>query len=136
MKRTTMELGGHSPVIIFDDVDVEKAADIAVAGKFRNAGQVCISPTRFYIQEAIYRDFVDRFVERTRSIAVGDGLAAGTRMGPLANVRRIEAMQSFVGDAEARGGKVAIGCRPIGDPGVLGRASGWEGVWQSGMVSG
>jgi succinate-semialdehyde dehydrogenase/glutarate-semialdehyde dehydrogenase len=72
MKRITMELGGHSPVLVFDDAEVERAADMLVAFKFRNAGQVCVSPTRFYIQSAVYERFVARFIERTKAIQVGE----------------------------------------------------------------
>ena len=100
MKRTTMELGGHSPVIVFGDADPEKSAELAAAGKFRNAGQVCISPTRFYVQENNYDRFVKRFVDYAKNLKLGDGLADGTTMGPLANPRRLDAMEGFVADAE------------------------------------
>ena len=109
MKRTTMELGGHSPVVVFADADPEKAADTIAAFKYRNAGQVCISPTRFYVQEEVYPRFLKRFTEYACSVKVGDGLERGTTMGPMANARRIEAMEMFVNDAKARGGKIETG---------------------------
>src|SRR6202040_1056404 len=97
------------PVVVFDDVDPDKVADTIAAFKFRNAGQVCISPTRFYVQENAYKRFVSRFTEYANNIKVGDGLKQGITMGPLANVRRLDAMDSFVADAKARGGKIATG---------------------------
>src|SRR5690606_29644502 len=89
VKRSTMELGGHAPVIVFDDVDPVKTAQQAVIAKFRNAGQVCTSPTRFYVQAGIYRQFVEAFTEAARKLRVGHGLDASSQMGPLANSRRI-----------------------------------------------
>src|SRR4051812_26742934 len=109
MKRTTMELGGHSPVVVFADADPEKAADTIAAFKYRNAGQVCISPTRFYVQEDSYKKFLARFSEYAKGIKLGDGLEKGITMGPMANARRIDAMESFVADAKQRGGKVVAG---------------------------
>src|ERR1700675_2567662 len=109
MKRTTMELGGHSPVVVFADADPEKAADTIAAFKYRNAGQVCISPTRFYVQEDSYKKFLARFSEYAKGIKLGDGLEKGVTMGPMANARRIDAMESFVADAKQRGGTVVTG---------------------------
>ncbi len=119
VKRSTMELGGHSPVIVFADADPEKAADTLAAFKFRNAGQVCISPTRFYVQEDSYRRFVSRFVECAKNIKLGDGLESGTTMGPLANPRRLDAMDDLVADATARGGTVVSGGRRHGNVGYF-----------------
>src|SRR6202008_819882 len=99
MKRVTMELGGHAPVIVFDDADVESAAKIMVAAKYRNAGQVCISPTRFLVQEGVYDKFVKQFVDGAKAIKVGNGLDTGSTMGALANDRRITAIESMVQDA-------------------------------------
>ena len=93
MKRATMELGGHSPVVVFADADPEKSADTIAAFKYRNAGQVCISPTRFYVQEQVYDRFLKRFTEYAKSLKLGDGLEKGVTMGPLANARRIDAME-------------------------------------------
>ena len=100
MKRTTMELGGHSPVVVFADADAEKAADTIAAFKYRNAGQVCISPTRFYVQEDAYKKFLARFSDYAKGVKLGDGLEKGVTMGPMANARRIDAMESFVADAK------------------------------------
>jgi succinate-semialdehyde dehydrogenase / glutarate-semialdehyde dehydrogenase len=119
MKRATMELGGHSPVVVFDDTDPEKAAEIAVAGKFRNAGQVCISPTRFYVQESIHDRFAKRFADCAKSLRLGDGLADGTTMGPLANPRRLDAMEGFVADARQRGASVLTGGTRHGNQGFF-----------------
>ena len=119
MKRTTMELGGHSPVVVFNDADPEKAADTIAAFKYRNAGQVCISPTRFYVQEDVYKKFLARFTEYAKGIKVGDGLEKGITMGPLANSRRLDAMDSFVADAKDRGGKIATGGTRRGNQGYF-----------------
>jgi succinate-semialdehyde dehydrogenase/glutarate-semialdehyde dehydrogenase len=109
MKRATMELGGHSPVVVFADADPEKTAETIAAFKFRNAGQVCISPTRFYVQEPVYDRFLKRFTEFANAIKLGDGLEQGTTMGPLANPRRLDAMEAIVNDSRSRGGKVVTG---------------------------
>ncbi|MQB46170.1 NAD-dependent succinate-semialdehyde dehydrogenase [Rhizobium sp. ICMP 5592] len=109
LKRCTMELGGHAPVIVFDDADIEKALDVLIAAKFRNAGQVCTSPTRFYIQENVYEHFVTGFVERSRWIVVGNGLDEATQMGPLITERRLDMMDTFVRDAVEKGASVALG---------------------------
>ena len=109
VKRTTMELGGHAPVIICDDVDPARAARLLVAGKFRNAGQVCISPSRFYVQDGVYDAFCEAFVDGAKALIVGDGSRADVTMGPLANDRRLGAMEAFVEDARERGGKVRTG---------------------------
>jgi succinate-semialdehyde dehydrogenase/glutarate-semialdehyde dehydrogenase len=119
MKRTTMELGGHSPVVVFADADAEKAADTIAAFKYRNAGQVCISPTRFYVQEDAYKKFLARFSEYAKGIKLGDGLERGVTMGPMANARRIDAMDSFVADAKSRGGKVVSGGTRHGNQGYF-----------------
>jgi succinate-semialdehyde dehydrogenase/glutarate-semialdehyde dehydrogenase len=109
MKRATMELGGHSPVVVFADADPEKTAETIAAFKYRNAGQVCISPTRFYVQEPVYDRFLKRFTEFANAIKLGDGLEQGTTMGPLANPRRLDAMEAIVNDSRSRGGKVVTG---------------------------
>ena len=119
MKRTTMELGGHGPVLVFDDVDPVAAAKVAAAGKYRNAGQVCISPTRFYVQEAAYEAFVDGFVETARTVKLGNGLEPGITMGPLANARRVEAMERMVADARDRGGNIRAGGARRGNEGFF-----------------
>ena len=117
MKRVTMELGGHSPVIVFDDADIDRAADMLHGFKFRNAGQVCVSPTRFYIHEKAYDRFVARFIDKTNTLKVGSGLDADTRMGPLAHARRLPSMAQFIDDATRRGAKVETGGQRIGEIG-------------------
>lgn len=117
MKKVTMELGGHSPVVIFDDVDVDKVATAAATGKFRNAGQVCISPTRFYVHESVHGKFVNKFTDVFKSLKVGDGMDAGSQMGPMANPRRVDAMEDFVADAKRHGAKVETGGSRIGNQG-------------------
>jgi succinate-semialdehyde dehydrogenase/glutarate-semialdehyde dehydrogenase len=109
MKRITMELGGHAPAIVFDDADVKFAATVLATGKYRNAGQVCIAPTRFLIQDGVYEQFIQEFVDRTAALKLGDGLADGTTIGPLANDRRQAALGTFVEDAVQQGAKIAIG---------------------------
>jgi succinate-semialdehyde dehydrogenase/glutarate-semialdehyde dehydrogenase len=113
MKRSTMELGGHAPVIVCDDADLDLAIKQLVPHKFRNAGQVCIAPTRFYVQAGVYERFVEAFVAGTKKIKVGDGLAPDTRMGPLAQKRRVGAVAGFVDDAQTRGATVLAGGAPI-----------------------
>ena len=119
MKRATMELGGHSPVVVFGDADPEKSADTISAFKYRNAGQVCISPTRFYVQENIYDRFLKRFTDNAKALKLGDGMEKDTTMGPLANARRLDAMDSFVTDAKNRGGKVQTGGNRSGNQGFF-----------------
>lgn len=113
MKRITMELGGHSPVLVLPDADVARAARQLARFKIRNAGQVCISPTRFYIHDDIYTAFVDRFTEELANVKVGDGLDPDTQMGPLAHERRLPMMQKFVDNARSLGGKVLLGGEQI-----------------------
>ena len=117
MKRVTMELGGHAPVIIAEDADLELAVKSSGAAKFRNAGQVCISPTRFLVHESIRNDFAAALARHAQSLKVGDGLAEGTQMGPLANPRRIVAMAGMLEDAVQRGATVATGGARIGEAG-------------------
>ncbi|MBV9067060.1 MAG: NAD-dependent succinate-semialdehyde dehydrogenase [Methylobacteriaceae bacterium] len=119
MKRVTMELGGHAPAIVFEDADVDAAAKILSANKFRNAGQVCVAPTRFLVHEKVYEPFVDKFVAATKKLKVGPGTDASTRMGPLANSRRVDAMESFVNDAVQRGANLRTGGKRIGNEGYF-----------------
>ncbi|OVZ56938.1 NAD-dependent succinate-semialdehyde dehydrogenase [Pigmentiphaga sp. NML080357] len=113
MKRMTMELGGHSPVLVFADADIERAAAMLARFKLRNAGQVCVSPTRFYVQRSAYPRFLEAFAQAMAETRLGDGLDEGTQMGPLANPRRVAAMAALVEDAVARGGRIVTGgtCR-------------------------
>jgi succinate-semialdehyde dehydrogenase / glutarate-semialdehyde dehydrogenase len=117
MKRMTMELGGHAPVIIFDDADAAAAAKAMAASKFRNAGQVCISPTRFLVQEGIYESFVEQFVAHAKQLKVGNGLDSSTTMGALANPRRSTAMQANLEDAKRHNAKLRTGGKSMGGEG-------------------
>ena len=119
MKRVTMELGGHAPAIVFEDADVDSAVKILSANKFRNAGQVCVSPTRFLVHESVYEPFVDKFVAAAKSIKVGNGLESDTNMGPLANARRVDVMEELVADAVDGGADVRAGGRRIGNGGFF-----------------
>ncbi len=109
VKKVSMELGGHAPVVVFDDVDAEKAAEVCANTKFRNCGQVCISPTRFYVHESKYEAFARRFAEVAKSLKVGRGMEEGVQMGPLANRRGLETIQELVADARQRGAEVLAG---------------------------
>jgi succinate-semialdehyde dehydrogenase/glutarate-semialdehyde dehydrogenase len=119
MKRATMELGGHAPAIICGDADLDAAASILAANKFRNAGQVCIAPTRFIVQREVYAPFLERFVKEAEARKLGNGLDAATTMGPLANDRRVAAMESFIADAVGKGAKVATGGTRVGNKGYF-----------------
>src|SRR5690606_10055472 len=107
MKRVTMELGGHAPAIIFDDANIDAASAVLSGSKFRNAGQICIAPTRFLVQRKVYDSFVEKFVAAAQKYQVGDGFAPETTMGPLANERRLEAVEEMVADATKRGATIA-----------------------------
>jgi len=117
MKRATMELGGHAPVIVCEDADIALAVKTAAAAKFRNAGQVCISPTRFLVHKSIAHDFAQALADHAKGLKVGDGLSDGTQMGPLANSRRIDAMSAFTEDAVKKGAKLLAGGQRIGSAG-------------------
>jgi succinate-semialdehyde dehydrogenase / glutarate-semialdehyde dehydrogenase len=117
MKRATMELGGHAPVLVFDDADVDGAVKLMGAFKYRNAGQVCVSPTRFFVHDKVYDNFVGSFIDIAKKVKVGDGLDPDSKMGPLANPRRVNAMESLIADAQDKGAKVATGGKRIGNQG-------------------
>jgi succinate-semialdehyde dehydrogenase/glutarate-semialdehyde dehydrogenase len=117
MKRVTMELGGHAPVIVADDADIALAVKCAGGAKFRNAGQVCISPTRFLVHESVAEEFGSALAAQAKGLKVGDGLAEGIQMGPLANPRRVTAMAEVTKDAVERGAKLLTGGERIGDAG-------------------
>lgn len=117
MKLATMELGGHAPAIIFEDADVKKAVTQLAASKFRNAGQVCVSPTRFLVQDGVYEEVVDAFTQAAEAVKVGNGLEPGIEMGPLANERRVPALEGLVRDAVEQGAKLRTGGRRIGNKG-------------------
>ena len=117
MKRVTMELGGHAPVIVCDDADIALAVKAAGGAKFRNAGQVCISPTRFLVHDSVKDEFARALAAYAQGIKVADGLAEGTQMGPLANPRRLAAMTAFHEDAVAKGARVLAGGTRMGEAG-------------------
>lgn len=119
MKRTTMELGGHGPVLVFDDVDVDTVLDTMVPAKYRNAGQVCVSPTRFIVQDGVFARFRDGFAARAKAMRVGNGLDDGVQMGPMANPRRPDAMVRMIGDAVTKGGRLLAGGERIGNQGYF-----------------
>jgi len=119
MKRATMELGGHSPAIVCEDADVNAAVKILSANKFRNAGQVCISPTRFLVHDSVYDQFVDGFVKQAEKLIVGNGLDEGVKMGPLAHDRRLTAIEGFVADAVEKGAKILTGGKRKGNKGYF-----------------
>jgi succinate-semialdehyde dehydrogenase/glutarate-semialdehyde dehydrogenase len=117
MKPAIMELGGHSPVFVCGDVDPVATASKSVIGKSRNAGQVCVSPTRFFVQDSIYDRFTESFTQQAASLKVGNGMDPANQMGPLANERRIAAMETLVADARAKGARVTAGGSRIGNRG-------------------
>lgn len=117
MKPSIMELGGHGPVIVCDDVDPVATGAIAAVAKSRNAGQVCVAPTRFFVQENVYKRFADSFAEKAASLKLGDGLDPSTRIGPLANERRLIAMETLVADARSKGANVLTGGARAGNRG-------------------
>ena len=119
VKPATLELGGHAPVIVFEDADIEKAAVMTARSKFRNAGQICIAPTRFYLHEAIHDRFVARFSAIASALKLGEGIDPATQMGPLANVRRMTAMEQMIGDACKLGARVETGGEPVGRRGFF-----------------
>ena len=119
MKRATMELGGHAPVLVFDDADVDNAINVMAPTKLRNAGQVCVSPTRFLVQENAAEKFIDGFVAAMEGAKVGNGLDPETEMGPLANERRIPAMEAMIADAQSKGAELVTGGDRIGNQGYF-----------------
>ena len=119
MKLATMELGGHAPAIVFDDADINSALDVLTTQKFRNAGQVCVAPTRFMVQEKMYDRFVEGYIEIAKNIVVGNGLDSATTMGPLANERRLTAMDDLVANAVDTGATVHTGGKRLGNEGYF-----------------
>jgi succinate-semialdehyde dehydrogenase/glutarate-semialdehyde dehydrogenase len=119
MKRATMELGGHAPAMVFNDADLDSAVKVLAGAKFRNAGQVCIAPTRFLIQNDVYEPFLEKFTAAAQALKLGNGLEAGTTMGPLANDRRVAAMEAFVGDAVQKGATLKTGGKRHGNKGYF-----------------
>jgi succinate-semialdehyde dehydrogenase/glutarate-semialdehyde dehydrogenase len=135
INNVSMELGGHAPVLVFDDVDPEAAARACVAGKFRNAGQVCVSATRFYVHEKIAAEFTAAFTEATRALRVGAGLDEGTQVGPLVSGRRLAAIEQLVDDAVAQGAVIATGgASPAGRTGYFYSPTVLTGVSESAAI--
>jgi succinate-semialdehyde dehydrogenase/glutarate-semialdehyde dehydrogenase len=128
LKKITLELGGHAPVIVTGDVDVDAVVKLAVAAKFRNAGQLCIAPTRFFVEEGIFEKFVDRFAGAARELKIGPGLDPASRMGPLANARRLAAMQALCDDARTKGARIVTGATSE-------RAAGSGYFWQPTVIA-
>src|ERR1700686_2281675 len=119
VKRATLELGGHAPVIVSERADLDKAVAVSASAKYRNAGQVCVSPSRFFVQESVYEAFAERFTAKASSLRVGNGLDEKTQMGSLANERRRDAIHSMIEDATQRGGQLRTGGAPIDSPGFF-----------------
>ncbi len=119
MKPAIMELGGNSPVIIWDDIDPDSVGQLSVQGKSRNAGQVCVSPTRFFVHERVYDRFVDSFGAGAAALKIGTGLDPALQMGPLANKRRLDAIEAYIADARERGARLVAGGQRIGNQGFL-----------------
>ncbi|MEM8618018.1 MAG: aldehyde dehydrogenase family protein, partial [Pseudomonadota bacterium] len=117
LMRVTMELGGHAPVLVTADADLDKAVKLASSFKYRNAGQVCISPTRFLVERKVYADFVDGMTEASKAINVGNGLDKGVTMGPLIAERQVERMERLVQDATSKGATVTTGGERVGNLG-------------------
>ena len=115
VQRVTMELSGHSPFIVFDDADIKKATDIAITAKFRNNGQVCISPNRFYIHESKRNEFINLFIEKTKNLKIGNGMDPNTKLGPLTTKKRLNEVEELVEKTKQEGAKVLLGGkRPAG----------------------
>jgi len=119
VKPITLELGGHGPVLVFDDADIEAAAVGGAANRFRGTGQICISSTRFLVQRGVYDQFVERFVAATGALVIGDGMASQTQVGPLANPRQLAKMEALVADAVEQGATVLAGGKRIDRPGYF-----------------
>tara|TARA_B100001121_G_C18686617_1_gene621006 strand:- start:732 stop:2174 length:1443 start_codon:yes stop_codon:yes gene_type:complete len=109
VQRVTMELSGHSPFIVFDDVDINKVADMAISAKFRNNGQVCISPNRFYIQENRKDEFINAFIDRAKKLKIGNGMDKGVQLGPLTTAKRLSEVEELVEKTKNEGAKVLLG---------------------------
>ena len=119
LKVATLELGGHAPVLVFADSDIDAVLDTMVAAKYRNAGQVCVSPTRFLVEEDVFERFRDGFVERAKQVTVGSGFEDGTQMGPMANPRGLDSVDRLIGDARDKGAKLLAGGGRIGNRGFF-----------------
>ncbi len=134
MIRCTMELGGHAPVMVFDDADIATAAKLCAATKFRNAGQVCISPSRFYVQSGVYDEFAERFTQHANALVIGDGTDPATEMGPLIGERRIDVMQDLVDDAVSHGAEILTGGERLGNKGYFYKPTVLKGVLEDAKI--
>lgn len=134
MKRMNMELGGHAPVLVFDDADVEQAASLLARIKVRNAGQVCVSPSRFFVQSGVYDRFAASFAAALRDVKVGHGLEADVQMGPLIHDRRLQAVRELVDDAQRCGAEVLAGGERLGTHGNFHAPTLLAGVPQTARV--
>ena len=115
VQRVTMELSGHSPFIVFEDSNIDTVADMAITAKFRNNGQVCISPNRFYIQESKKDEFINKFIEKTKKLKIGNGLDEGVQLGPMTTAKRLSEIEKLVETTKNEGAKVLLGGkRPSG----------------------
>lgn len=129
MKRLSMELGGNAPFIVFDDADLDRAVDGAIAAKYRNSGQTCVCTNRFYIQDGIYDAFAEKFTARVKALRVGNGFEEGVEQGPLINEAAVKKVESHVADAVSKGGRTLTGGNrhPLGltfyEPTVIGDAN-------------
>src|SRR4029077_13474663 len=103
VKRLSLELGGHAPLIVFPDADIAQVAQSAVIGKFRNNGQVCIAPSRFYVHEKVSKDFTEAAVELTKKLKIGNGLEEGVQIGPMFEVKALEKTKALIDDARGHG---------------------------------
>lgn len=119
LKPITLELGGHAPVLVFGDADLDEAAKLIAAGKFRGSGQICLSPTRILVERSVYESFVAKFVVETENLKIGDGLDPQTQVGPLSNERRVDAIAALVDDARTCGAKILAGGQRIDRPGLF-----------------
>lgn len=117
LKRATLELGGHAPVLVFPDADLDAAVSILAATKFRNTGQICVSPTRFYVHTDVYESFLEKFVAKVKRLRIGNGMENDVDIGPLANPRRLQAMQRLTEDARQKGARIMAGGKRIGNTG-------------------
>jgi succinate-semialdehyde dehydrogenase/glutarate-semialdehyde dehydrogenase len=129
-----MELGGHAPVMVFKDADIEFAAKMSAATKFRNAGQVCISPTRFYVEDAVYDEFAERMAQHAKDVVVGQGIQIETQMGPLIGARRLDVMQDLVDDAISQGAKLLAGGARLGNEGFFYKPTVLKGVVEGAKI--
>jgi len=119
LKPISLELGGHAPVIVCSDANIENAATVLAAGKFRGTGQICLSPTRILVDRSVYETFLELFVRVTRALKIGNGLEEGTDVGPLSNERRLKAIDELVADAREVGARIVTGGEPLPGPGLF-----------------